>query len=212
MQAQSLVVGARALDRRADALLAKQRLEPTSTRRQGLAQLSTLSTLNALIAAGTPLPVPGTTDSENGLVRRLLERLYADGDLSLAALDESLCNRAAQIDRVTTAGPILIIPLGLEGTARHNWRPVFRLLIDRLDDTEAKCDRVVARTETLSSASVAHRTWQSTVETVRETRDLLRTQLARQERLRRLYTKPADEPAEFAAWTIDQLTDATTEP
>jgi hypothetical protein len=212
MQAQSLVGSARSLDRQADAVLDERRLDPTLARRAGLDQLSTLGTLDALVAAGTPLPVTDAeTDCSDEVVLTLLDRLYETGSLNRAGLDSSLCERAARTDRVSAAGPSLLVPLGTEGPTGRNWRPVFRLLVDRLDETAADCERVVARTEGLSEAPVAERVWQSTVATLEETRTLLKTHLARQERLHQLYTRPSSEPAEFATWTIEQLSDARTE-
>lgn len=214
MLAQSLVVGARTLDRRADALLAEPRLADTGVLGHGLAQLATLCTVDALVAAGTPLPVPDAPVgvSTDRTVRVLLDRLYDDGPLDRAALDDRLVERATDTDRVAEAGTFLLVPLTDRERHVHNWRPVFRLLVERLDDVASKCERVVARVEAESLDAVTQRTWRSTVESLEETQSALKIQLARQERLQRLYARPADEPAEFAAWTIDRLTDVRSEP
>jgi hypothetical protein len=212
MQAQSLVGSARSLNRQTEAILDERRLSPRTVRQTGLAQLSTLGTLEALVAAGTPLPVTHAgTDRSDEVVPTLLNRLYETGSLDSAALDSSLREQAARTDRVSAVGPVFLIPLGTDDATGQNWRPVFRLLLNRLDETAADCERVVARTEGLSSAPVAQRIWQSIVATLEETRTLLKTHLARQERLNRLYTRPSDKSAKFATWTIEQLSDARTE-
>jgi hypothetical protein len=213
MQAQSLVGSARSLNRQAEAILDERRLDPVKVRQVGLAQLSTLGTLDALVSAGTPLPATHPDINRNDeIVLTLLDRLYEMGSLDRAALDSSLRKQATRTDRVSTAGPAFLIPLGTDDTTGQNWRPVFRLLLNRLNETTADCERVVARTEGLSSAPVAQRVWQSTVATLEETQILLKTHLARQERLNRLYTRPSENTATFAAWTIEQLSDARTEP
>lgn len=202
MQAQSFVGGLRAIDHCAQMLLESTRLEREASRQQGLTALSTLSTLVAQIRDGTPLSVSETEPEGRKLVELLLDRHYEDGVLEASDLDPAVRDRVRRSERVSIVGSTLIIPLG-EGGTEHNWRPVFRLLLNRLAETGSKIKRIVAR----HSDPSARRIWETVAESIRDLRTFLKSQLANQERLHRLFTRPAEKPAEFAIWTLDQFSE-----
>jgi hypothetical protein len=212
MRAQSFVVGTRALASRVEALLEKPRLEGGEARQAGLAQLADISTLSSLLAAGSPLPVPESAAraAEADLVAELLDHLYTEGVLERAALSDPLRERALASNRVTEHGEFLLVPLDRQAGHEHNWRPVFRLVATRLEAVAEQSERIVSRLE-ITESSVALRTWRSSLESVQEARTAVKVQLMRQERFRRLYGRPADEPAEFAQWTLDHLSDTPSE-
>jgi hypothetical protein len=209
MIAQSFVVVARAVDRRAAATLEQPRIgDDRRSRDAGLAQLADLRSIDTLLEARGTLPVPETSPSrvETETVTSLLSRMFETGPLERAELDDSRLTAVAETPRVRLVGGYLIVPLGSEPPTDANWRPLCRFLADGFDGLAAKLERIVARLEgELSEPTPALRIWRSALETVRETRSVLKIQLARQERIRRLYTRPSDDPVTFAKWTLDRL-------
>ena len=215
MHAQSLVVTTRILEDTVGDVLAQPRLAGNGTvRDRGLAALETLGTIDALVAAGAPLPVPETPSESHvdDTVTALLDRLYEQKSLDRGAVDEARLDAVRPTGRVQSVGETLVVPLTTESRGAHNWRPVYRLLFDSLERIADQCARICARFESeLSESSVTRRIWESCVTMLRETRTAVRIQLSRQERLGRLYGRSGTDSAAFAEWTLEQLTDIQTE-
>lgn len=215
MHAQSLVVTTRTLEDTVGEVLAQPRLSGNrSVRERGLAALTVLTTVDALVSASAPLPIPEcrsdahTDDTVAGLVADLYEQEGLDTD----TIDEQRLDTVVASGRVRTVGETVILPLTADGASVHNWRPVYKLLYDSLDRIADQCERITARFESeLSGSTVTYRIWESCAEMLRETRSAVRIQLSRQERLFRLYNRSPNDPGEFAEWTLDQLTDIQTE-
>lgn len=215
MHAQSLVVTTRRLEDAVDDVFAHPRVSSNAAvRDRGLAALSALCTLDALVAASAPLPVPDRPSDGTGdeAITSLVERMYDDGGLSTAAVDEGGFTGTLRSGRVRRVGGAVVVPLTAEADAVHNWGPVYNVLFDALARIADRCDRICARFDSeLSGSTVACRIWESCAEMVRETRDAVRIQLSRQQRLCHMYDRSPDEPGQFAEWTLDQLTDIQTE-
>lgn len=215
MHAQSLVVTTRRLADAVDEVLAQPQVSSNRTvRNRGIAALSTLCTLDALVAASAPLPVPEfpSDGAHDDAITELVEAMYEHRGLDQTADDGWKFSRLVGAGRVRRVGGSVILPLTADGGGVHNWGPVYNVLFDTLARIADRCDRICARFDNESTKStVAGRIWETCAEMIRETRNAVRIQLSRQQRLFYMYDRSPDEPGEFAEWTLDQLTDIQTE-
>lgn len=215
MHAQSLVVTTRTLEDAVSDALTQPRVSANPTvRDQGLSALSALGTLDALVAASSPLPVPETPSdgAVDEAIATLVGQLYDQRGLERDSVDERGLERVRPTGRARTVDGTVILPLTSEAGGVHNWRPVYRLLFDSLDRIAEKCERICARFDSeLSESTVAWHIWENCSEMPRETRSAIRLQLSQQERLFHMYDRSPSDPGEFAEWTLEQLTDVQTE-
>jgi len=215
MQARSFVVTTRTLDEIAGTVLAEPRLKGDPTvRSRGLSELEAISTVGTLLTAGSPLPVPDEpSDFRNDdTVASLIETLYDQRVLTTGDADKARLDAVESVERVERVEESLLIPLSNDGRDVHNWRPVFRLLLEKLDQIADQCRRIVARFESEGTASaVTHRLWESCETMLKEICSVIRLQLLRQERLFHTYGRSPNDAGKFSQWTLEQLTDRQTE-
>ena len=176
MRADSLLQGVRRIDHQGERLLGLRTFSGAEPSRRIEVTMTTLVDLAELLRASAPFPrriegdlaawteseycpdgglsetvVGQQSSDEDGLVRRLIERSYEQGPLTVDRLAPETVDRVAVADRLATVDSWVIVPLSATTPYAHNWWPVVAVLLDRLDEIVAGFRRLARRATTESA-------------------------------------------------------------
>lgn len=177
MHAESLLQGVHRIDEQGQQLLALRTFSGPEPSQRVDTVMTTLVDLAELLRASAPFPprvertLPAPTEAEclpdggcsertverqspdeNALVRRLIERSYEQGPMTVDQLDPDTVDRVAAAERLATVDSWVIVPLSATAPYAHNWEPVVGVLLDRLDGIGDAFGQLARRARTGATA------------------------------------------------------------